>query len=163
MGDKVLKVSEEERDLGVIMHRSVKPSRQCAEASKKANSTLGMIRRTIVTRDKDTILRLYKSLVRPQLEHCIQVWSPYLKQDMEKLEKVQRTATKMIQGYKDLSYEERLIRCGLTTLEKKRSRGDLIEAYKITTGMESIQREGFFELAPSKGTRDTDTNYLRKG
>src|SRR6218665_1356991 len=88
MGGKVLKVSEEERDLGVIMHRSAKPSRQCAEASKKDNSTLGMIRRTIVTRDKDTILRLYKTLVRPQLEYCIQVWSPYLKQDMEKLEKV---------------------------------------------------------------------------
>src|SRR6218665_39569 len=82
MGGKMLKVSEEERDLGVYMHKSAKPSRQCAEASKKANTTLGMIRRTIVTRDKDTILRLYKSLVRPQLEYCIQVWSPYLKQDM---------------------------------------------------------------------------------
>ena len=55
-----------------------------------------MIRRTIVTRDKDTTLRLYKSLVRPQLEYCIQVWSPYLKKDMEKLEKVERRATKMI-------------------------------------------------------------------
>ena len=40
--------------------------------------------------------------------------------------------------YKYLSYEERLIRCGLTTLEKRRSRGDLIEAYKIITGKESI-------------------------
>ena len=46
--------------------------------------------------------------------------------DKEKLEKVQRRAPKLIQGYKDLSYEERLIR--LTTLEK-RSRGDLIKAY----------------------------------
>ena len=113
MGGKVLNVSEDERDLRVIMHKSAKPSRQCAEASKKANSTLGMIRRTIVTRDKDTILRLYKSLVRPELEYCIKVWSSYLKQDMEKLEKVQRRATKMIQGYTDFSYEERLIRCGL--------------------------------------------------
>src|SRR6218665_3710877 len=94
MGGKVLKVSEEERDLGVIMHRSAKPSRQCAEASKKAYSTLGMIRRTIVTRDKDTILRLYKSLVRPQLEYCIQVWSPHLQQDMEKLEKAQEEPQK---------------------------------------------------------------------
>src|SRR6218665_2176602 len=149
VGGKVLKVSEEERDLGVIMHRSAKPSKQCAETSKKANSTLGMIRRTIVTRDKHTILRLYKSLVRPQLEYCIQVWSPYLKQDMEKLEKVQRRATKLIQGYKYLSDEERLIRCGLTTLEKRRSRGDLIEAYKIITGKKLIQWERFFELAPS--------------
>src|SRR6218665_2823335 len=153
MGGKVLKVSEEERDLGVIMHKSAKPSRQYAEASKEANSTLGMIRRTIVTRDQDTILRLYKSLVRPQLEYCIQVWSPYLKQDMEKLEKVQRRATKMIQGYKYLSYEEQLIRCGLTTLEKRRSRGDLMEACKIIIGKESIQWERFFELAPSKVTR----------
>src|SRR6218665_531230 len=71
MEGKVLKDSEEERDLGVIMLRRTKPSRQCAEASKKANTTLGMIRRTIVTRDKDTILRLYKTLVRPQLEYCI--------------------------------------------------------------------------------------------
>src|SRR6218665_2406714 len=160
MGGKVLKVSEEERDLGVIMQRSAKPSRQCAEASRKANSTLGMIRRTIVTRDKDTILRLYKSLVRPQLEYCIHVWSPHLKQDIEKLEKVQRRATKMIQGYKDLSYEERLIRCGLTTLEERRSRGDLIEAY--ITGKESIQWERFFELAPNKGTRGHRYKLFKK-
>jgi len=49
---KILKVSEDERDLEVIMHKSAKPSRQCAEVSKKANSTLGMIRRTIVTRTR---------------------------------------------------------------------------------------------------------------
>ena len=38
-------------------------------------------------------------------------------------------------------------RCGLTALEKRRSRGDLIKTYKIITGMEAIQCEGFFELA----------------
>ena len=57
------------------------------------------------------------------------------------MEKVQRRATKMSQDYKDLSYEERLIRCGLTTLEKRRSRGDLIEAYKIITGKDYTVRE----------------------
>jgi len=41
------------RDLKVIMHKNAKPSRQCAEASRKTNSTVGMIRRTIVTRGKD--------------------------------------------------------------------------------------------------------------
>ena len=122
-----------------------------------------MIRRTIVIRDKDTMLRLYKSLVRPQLEYYIQIWNPYLKQDMEKLEKVQRKATKMTQGHKDLIYKERLKRCGLTTLWKRRSREGLIEAYKITTGKEAIQWDRFFELAPSKVIRGIGTNYLRKG
>src|SRR6218665_1935054 len=65
-------------------------------------------------------------------------------------------------GYKDLSYEERLIRCGLTTLEKRRSRGDLIEAYKIITGKESMQWERFFELAPSKGTRGHRYKLFKK-
>jgi len=57
---------------------------------------------------------------------------------MEELENVQRRTAKMIQGYKDLSYKEKLKRCGLTTLETWRSRGDLIEAYKIINGKEAI-------------------------
>jgi len=67
---------------------------------------------------------------------------------------VQGRATNIIQGYKDLSHEERLKRCGLTTLEKRRSGGDLIQAYKIIrpTRKGAIQWERFFELAPSKGT-----------
>ena len=44
---------------------SAKPSGQCAKEARKANSTFGTIRRTIVTRDKDAVLRLYKSLVMP--------------------------------------------------------------------------------------------------
>ena len=52
-----------------------------------------------------------------------------------------------------MSYEERLKICSLTTLEKRRSSGDLIETSKIITGKELIQCERFFELAPSKVTR----------
>src|SRR6218665_490670 len=105
-----------------------RPRRNHTKLSKRGNK-----KRQLPDKEGAECCWLYKSLVRPELEYCIQVWSPHLKQDMEKLEKVQRRATKMIQGYKDLSYEERLIRCGLTTLEKRRSRGDLIEAYKIIT------------------------------
>ena len=68
----------------------------------------------------------------------------------------------MIKGYKYLSFEERLIRCGLTTLEKRRSSGDLIEAYKIISGKESIQWERFFELAPSKVTRGHRYKLFKK-
>ena len=55
-----------------------------------------------------------------------------------------------------------MIRCGLTTLEKRRSRGDLIEAYKIITGKESIQLESFFDLAPSKVTRGHRYKLFKK-
>ena len=73
--------------------------RKCAETSNEANSTVGMIRILKVSRDKDAILRMYKSLVRTQMEYCIEVWNPHLKQDVKLLEKVKRRDTKMIQGF----------------------------------------------------------------
>ena len=43
----------------------------------------------------------------------------------------------MIWGFRNLSYEERLKRVGLTTLEERRLRGDLLMVYKIVEGMVS--------------------------
>ena len=111
---------------------------KCAKAVKKANAVLGMIKRNIHFKSKDVIVKLYKSLVRPRLEYCIQAWSPYLKKDIDRLEKVQRRATRMIEGYWDLSYEERLERTGLIPLEKRRVRGDLIEVFKMMKGFDHV-------------------------
>ena len=52
-----------------------------------------MISRTFMYKNNVTLLQLYKSLVRPKLEYCIQAWRPYLCKDIELLEKVQRRAT----------------------------------------------------------------------
>ena len=54
------------------------------------------------------------------------------------LEKIQRRATKLIPGLRDLRYEERLKKFGLTRLETQRLRGDQIEVLKILNGYENI-------------------------
>ena len=85
---------------------------------------------------------MYKAIVRPHLEYCIQAWSPYLRKDIDMLEKIQR-ATKLIPGLRDLTYEERLKECGLTTLETQRLRRDQIE---ILNGYENIDsNQGFMQ------------------
>ena len=58
--------------------------------------TLGMIKWHNVSRDKDTIIRLFKGLVRPKLEYHIQSWNPTLVKDIELLVQVQHRATKLI-------------------------------------------------------------------
>jgi len=59
------------------VHESLKSSCQCIEAVKSATKTLGMISRTFMYKNNVTLLQLYKSLVRPKLEYCIQAWLPY--------------------------------------------------------------------------------------
>ena len=85
-----------------------------------------MIRRNITYKEKGLIVPLYKAIVRHHLEYCIQAWKPYLRKDIDMLEKVQRRTTKLITGLIDLSYDDRLKECGLTTLETRRLRGDQI-------------------------------------
>ena len=51
------------------------------------------------------------------------------------IENVQCRSTKLIPGFKALSYEERLQKFKLPTLKYPRLRGDMIEVYKILHGV----------------------------
>jgi hypothetical protein len=153
LGAAVIQTSNRERDLGVIIDRTGKSTEQCVLAVKKANSVLGMIKRNINFKSKNVMVRLYKALVRPRLEFCVQAWSPYLRKDIDMLERVQRRATKLIEGYKDFEYEERLERTGLITLEKRRVRGDLIQVFKMLKGFDKTNYQEFFELTNAGRTR----------
>ena len=93
------------------------------------------------------MIQLYKSVVRPHLEYCAQAWRPYLTQDIEMLENVQHRATKMVYGFNDLTYEQRLRRLGITTFETRRLRGDLIEVFKIIKGFDKVDYLTFFHLS----------------
>ena len=102
----------------------MKFSEHCSHIVKQANATLGLIRRNIRYKSKDVIVRLYKALVRPKLDYCVQVWRPYLKKDIDSLERVQRRATKMINECKGRNYESRLHITGLESrLHITESRG----------------------------------------
>src|SRR6266516_379357 len=160
-GEKNQTVNQE-TDLGIEIKDNLKVDAQCAKASKKGNQILGLIVRTSECRDKRIMINLYKSLVRPQLDYCIQAWRPHLHKDIDKLEKVQRRATKTIEGLKGLSYEERLKRLNLTTLETRRTRADLIEVYKIMHKMEGLRVEDFFEMLHASNTRGHSYKIFKK-
>ena len=78
LGGHALEKVHTEKDLRVLVSDDFKVAMQVDKASRSANRILGMIKRTFVSRGKETILPLYKSLVRPHLEYCIQAWRPHL-------------------------------------------------------------------------------------
>lgn len=146
MNGRKLKASTTERDLGVVISDTGKPSEQCLTAANKANSVLGVIKRNIRSRNKAVIVRLYKTLVRPKLEYCVQAWNPFLKKDIEVLEKVQKRATRLVAGYQNYSYEQRLRFLDLQPLDVRRTRGDMIEVFKLIKGIDCIKPDKFFTI-----------------
>lgn len=134
-----LKLVEYERDVGVTVASSMKPSQQCSEVINKARVVLGQISRCFHYRDKKVFLRLYKQYVRPHLEFASPVWSPWCKTDIEAIEQIQKKAIGMISGLNSRDYLERLKEIGLWTLEKRREMFDLIQVHKIIHGVGNVK------------------------
>ena len=99
LGETQLKSVESEKDLGIIIDKNFKFTEQCANVVRKASQMLGIIKYKIKYKSKDVIVKLYKTLVRPHLEYCIQFWSPSLASEKKMIESVQRCALKLINGY----------------------------------------------------------------
>ena len=61
MNCEILQNVTKETDMGIIVSNDLKPSKQCVSAVKKVNMTLGMIKRHIVSSDKNTIVIFTKA------------------------------------------------------------------------------------------------------
>lgn len=144
-----LENSEAEVDLGVTITKDCKPSVQCGKAAQSAMIRLGILRRTFKHIDVESFKRVYTTYVRPKLEYAVQAWSPYYKKDCEVLEKVQKYATRLVPELKEMTYEQRLDKLNLYSLEDRRVRGDLIHTFKLFQEESAIQPEKFFVRAES--------------
>ena len=106
LGNTDLEKVTNEKDLGVYITDDAKPSSQCVEAAKKASQALGFIKRTFTYYDRRSFAILYKTYIRPHMEFAVQAWNPYLKKDIECLEKIQHRATKLVPELRNLEYRE---------------------------------------------------------
>ena len=154
MCGEVLKTTETEKDLGVYLNKSMKPSVQVAEAVKKANQVLGQLLRAVTYRDKVYFVKLYKQRVRCHLEFCVQAWCPWLQKDIDLLESVQKRAIRNVCGLKG-TYDEKLTQLGLTPLVERRVRGDMLQTYKIMNGVDDVDHRTWFNPASDRTDQPT--------
>ena len=80
--------------LGVTIADDLSWSPHIDNTTKKANQTLGFLKRNIRVHNKDLKSVAYKTLVRPQLEYASTVWYPHQDKDINKVEAVQRRAAR---------------------------------------------------------------------
>ncbi len=141
------------QDLGVPLDTSFIASAHCIDAANKAWRLLYLVRKSFIELSKTAFTPLYCALVRPRLEYAMEANAPILRADINQLERVQRLATRLVRGLRHVPYEERLRQLNLFSLERRRLRADLIQAFKIFKGEVDHNPSGFFLRPPRAGLR----------
>ena len=96
------------RDPSVFVDEGLNWSVHYNTICRKAKQLCAWILHTFYARDQNTMLTLFKSLVRSHLEFCCEVWNPHLTKDIILIEQIQRSFTSKILEVRDLNYWDRL-------------------------------------------------------
>ncbi|KAK2701908.1 hypothetical protein QYM36_019453, partial [Artemia franciscana] len=108
------------KDLGVILSLDLKPKKYIGLIVRKASNTLWLLTHFLRYLDIHSKISAYTSYVRPQLEYATVMWLPYLKKDIDRIERVQKRFVKGLQGFRNLPCDEALRRLTLHKLETRR-------------------------------------------
>ena len=127
-----------------------------------ANKVLGFIARNFRYKNKELILPLYKSLVRPHLEHAVQFWSKHLRRDIDKIEKTQKKATKKNPEIRNHCYHQRIQDLDLISFVQRRLRGQLIDVFKYLNRFTTASARGFFDYDLNDRTRNNGVKLILK-
>jgi hypothetical protein len=138
------------KDLGISVTHDLCFTQHINDIVTSTYRRSNLIFKCFLTREPEFLKQMFVSFCRPKLEYNTCVWSPYLKKDIEMIEKVQRRYTKRIQGLHELTYAERLNMLGLDSLEYRRLVFDLCMTYCICRGLVDLRFEEFFTYAPAQ-------------
>ena len=144
LGGTPVAVGDTEKDVGVTFDPSLDFRTHISNMISKADTRVGIIKRSLSRLSIQSFKLLYKPLVRPILYYCSVIWYPIFKTGALEIEKVQRGATKLVHPLRNLSYSERLKSLNLTTLEYCRKRVDMLQVFSIANQMDNIDFKDFF-------------------
>ena len=166
LGGTILKHLEQNPYLGIQISADLKWSTHMTDLGKKAGSTLGFLRRNLRNCPQECRRLAYVALVRSTLEYGEVVWDHYLKQDTEKLERIQRQAARFITRdyiYQELGCIGRMLDfLNLPSLEERRRQLRLTMLYKIAQGLvPALPADAFLTAANRNRRRVRPGHHLR--
>ena len=158
--------------LRVTVSDDLKWGKHIDNITKKANQTLGFLKRNINVHNQDLRSTAYKPLMRPQLEYTSSVWSPHSDQDINKIESAQRRAARWAtHDYRSTSSVTEMLRnLDWRPLDQRRIDNRLVMIYKITYDIVAIplteylipnRRESKFIHPLAYRQIPTATNYYK--
>ena len=148
----ILEVQDCTKYLGVDLQSSMSWKNHIDRITKKANSTLGFLRRNLKAGSEETKSNAYFCMVRSNLEYCCSVWSPHNKDQTKKVEKIQRRAARFATNrYRNTSSVSSMLdHLQWEPLKSRRSKIQLNLMYKVVEDLIDIPASKY--LTPSTAT-----------
>ena len=149
--------------LGVDLSNNLSWNSHIDRTAKKANSMLGFLRRNLRINNSDTKTAAYKTLVRPNLEYCASVWSPYTATGKQKIEMVQRRAARYATNryHNTSSVTDMLQDLDWESLESRRVKIQLTLLFKVIQDLVDIPAAAYLTPASTR-TRANHTKKLKQ-
>lgn len=152
------------RDLGLQVVPSLRKHASVVDRQNKAKYAMYSMLRAVSVNCPILLTKCFKIYVLPHLDFGCSFYSPYLSKDIQAIESIQRTFTRIVYfrcfpspSYPQSlpSYHERLVKLGLHDLNDRRKVFDLKLAYSIMQGVTILNRSDFFKFTPSRNRSGT--------
>merc|ERR1739840_81961 len=133
--NKKIKIGETVKDLGITINSNLLFREHIDNIVTSSKIMSGILLRTFSTRQEAPMMRMFNSYIKSKLEYCSIVWSPWHQNEINKLERIQKNFTSKIHGLDQLNYHERLKKVKLYSLERRRERYLIINAWQQIEGI----------------------------
>ena len=143
---EVIKDNKVIKDFGVITSRDVSFSEHIDDLVLSSKIKAGLLLRTFKTREAEPMMKMFNSFIRSKLDYCCLIWNPDKKEEIDKIERIQRNFTSKIKGLEEKNYHERLEILKLYSMERRRERFLIINAWQQIEG----KKENVLKLETGK-------------
>ena len=149
----VLKPTECERDLGLLVDSKLTFENHVARVRQKSYFMINCLFRLLKTRDKKVFVKLYEQFVRPIVEYASQVYSPRRIREVSRIEKIQGFFTRKLYGFAQdrPNYIERLEELNLVALECRFVFLDLVMLFKLIMSLYNLD-SSLVGVVPSRSS-----------
>ena len=147
--NQIIQPSIHVHDLGLLYDSKLCFKEYIAEFVARAFQRVNLLLRSFISGNVFILTKAYITYVRPLLEYCTYLWSPYQNYLIDKIERVQRYFSRRVLFRTKLPYLTRLEILKLETLEMRRIKFDLKLCYKIINGLCDLNFDEFFTFASS--------------
>ena len=141
------------KDLGIRITPNLSWSPQINMLADSARRLISWVLSVFQDRSEETMMCLYRSLIRSRLEYCSALWNPSKMEDIITLESVQRLFTSKISGLSDYTYHQRLRKLKLISLQRRRERFIIIQMWKIINNVSPNDLEFTITNNPRRGIK----------